>query len=160
MDCPLCRGAEADPALDRVQVWEDDLWRLTLSLSAEVYGFSYLEPKRHITDITTLDGLEAATLGPVLSRVTRILREETRAEWVYIYVFGDSIAHLHLHLAPHQTNDALNDQMIRGELTVQKMENGAERVISKTFPSLPEAEHRRVADRVQSRLVQSATEEG
>ncbi len=31
-DCPACRGAEGDPELHRLEVWSDDLWRLTTSL--------------------------------------------------------------------------------------------------------------------------------
>ncbi len=40
MDCLICSGVSGDPALKRVQIWEDTLWRLTMSLSAEVLGFS------------------------------------------------------------------------------------------------------------------------
>ena len=57
---------------------------MTASLIAPVVGFSYLEPKRHIPHITDLNGLEAASLGSVLARVTRILLEETGAELIYV----------------------------------------------------------------------------
>ena len=43
-DCILCRAPESDPELSRVQVWEDGLWRLSVSVESEVLGFSYLEP--------------------------------------------------------------------------------------------------------------------
>src|ERR687883_177622 len=66
-NCILCRGAEADQELGVVQVWEDSYWRMTTSLDAEVLGFSYLEPKRHIRYITDLDGEEASTFGEVLA---------------------------------------------------------------------------------------------
>ena len=74
-DCPACRGAEGDPELHRMEVWSDDLWRLTTSLSAEVVGFSYLEPRRHIVAITAIDGDEARTLGDnhLLSQALRHL---------------------------------------------------------------------------------------
>lgn len=150
--CLLCRGAAGDAELERIQVWEDAHWRLTMSLVAEVLGFSYLEPKRHIPHVTDLDGEEAATFGEVLARVTRVLRDETGAALVYVYIFGGGIPHLHVHLAPHRANDALNDQMIRGELVEELTESGAVRVISKEFPPLPEDEQRSVAYRVQHRL--------
>src|SRR5512134_949593 len=63
-ECPMCRGAAADAELDRIEVWQDAHWRLTVSLSSEVAGFAYLEPKRHIRYITELDGPEAASFGP------------------------------------------------------------------------------------------------
>ncbi|HEX2350638.1 MAG TPA: HIT domain-containing protein [Ktedonobacterales bacterium] len=151
-DCVLCQGRAGDEQMLRVEVWEDELWRLTMAIASETPGFSYLEPKRHITDITRLDGPETATLGATLARATAALREVTGVERVYIYVFGDGVAHLHLHLAPHRPGDALNDQMIRGELTTQTLPSGATLIASKEFPPLPEAELRAVAERVRVRL--------
>ena len=151
-ECMLCRGVAGDAELQRIQVWEDALWRLTLSLEAEVLGFAYLEPKRHIPHITDLADEEARTFGEVLARVTRVLREETGAELVYVYIFGGGVPHLHVHLAPHRPNDALNAQMIRGEVINEELPSGAGRFISKDFPPLPEEEQRVVAWRIQQRL--------
>ena len=150
--CVLCRGMAGDAELERIQVWEDAQWRLTVSLEAEVPGFSYLEPKRHIPHITNLDGEEARTFGTVLARVTSVLRDETGAELVYVYIFGGGVSHLHVHLAPHRPDDALNTQMIRGQVIKEELPSGAERYVSKEFPPLPEEEQRAVARRVQQRL--------
>lgn len=152
-ECVLCRGVAGDAELQRIQVWEDALWRLTLSLEAEVLGFAYLEPKRHIPHITDLDGAEACTFGEVLARVTHVLHDETGAELVYVYIFGDGVPHLHVHLAPHQPNDALNTQMIRGEVITEELPSGAGRYVSQEFPPLPEEAQRAVARRVQQRLM-------
>jgi diadenosine tetraphosphate (Ap4A) HIT family hydrolase len=151
-DCIICRGAEGDHELDRIQVWESDLWRLTTALASETPGFSYLEPKRHIPYIADLDGPEAASFGEVMARATRVLREETGAELVYIYVFGDGVPHLHVHLAPHRKGDALNDRMIRGELLEEQLPNGFTNIVSKEFPALPRDGLTRIADRIRKRL--------
>jgi diadenosine tetraphosphate (Ap4A) HIT family hydrolase len=151
-DCLLCSADAADAQFGRIQVWEDDLWRLTVSLAAEVPGFAYLEPKRHVPYITDLNGAEAASFGSVLARCTRTLREATGAEVVYIYVFGDGIPHLHVHLAPHRKGDALNDQMIRGEIVEEKLPSGATQFYSKEFPALPRDELLAIAERVRLRL--------
>jgi diadenosine tetraphosphate (Ap4A) HIT family hydrolase len=105
--CLICQGLDGDRELGRVLAWEDDLWRVTISLTAPVVGFAYLEPKRHIPHITDLDGVEATTLGPILARITRILEEETGAELIYVNVFGERVPHLHFNLAPHRTGDPL-----------------------------------------------------
>jgi len=151
-DCPPCQGPAGDHDLHRVQVWEDELWRLTTSLASEVEGFSYLEPKRHIRSIIELDGEEARTLGEALAATTAALKEATGAEQVYVYVFGAGIPHLHLHLAPHRAGDALNDAMIRGDVVVQDLPNGAQLVQSEEFPPLPEATLSDVADRIRGHL--------
>ena len=107
MNCLLCRHGDADREFNRVEVWRNDLWRATVSLVAPVAGFAYLEPLRHISHITDLDGPEAETLGSVLQRVTSVLKSETDADLVYVNVFGERHAHLHFNLAPHRDGDAL-----------------------------------------------------
>jgi diadenosine tetraphosphate (Ap4A) HIT family hydrolase len=88
----------------------------------------------------------------VLARATRVLREETAAELVYVYIFGGGVPHLHVHLAPHRAGDALNDLMIKGELTTETLPSGVTRIASRDYPPLPEAELREVAERVGKRL--------
>jgi diadenosine tetraphosphate (Ap4A) HIT family hydrolase len=139
VDCSMCRGVAADEELERIQVWEDALWRLTVSLAAEVPGFAYLEPKRHIAHIHDLDGAEAESFGAIMARSTRVLKEATGLEIVYVYIFGDGVPHLHVHLAPHRAGDALNDQMIRGEIVEEKLPSGMTRIVSQDFPALPRA---------------------
>jgi len=134
----------------RVQVWEDELWRLTTSIGPGdcTPGFSYLEPKRHIAHITDLDGPEAATFGAVIARCTSALKDATGCQLVYVYVFGGGIPHLHLHLAPHVDGDALNDALLRGEFEARKLPSGATAMISKDFEALPDDKLRSVADEV------------
>ena len=151
-DCVICLGPDGDDQLMRTQVWEDDLWRLTTSVGGEVLGFSYLEPKRHIPYVTDLDGEEARTFGTVLARASAALERATAAELVYVYVFGGGIAHLHVHLAPHREGDALNTQMIRGEIEERKLPSGAVEFTSKEFPPLPPEEHGVVVERVRDLL--------
>jgi diadenosine tetraphosphate (Ap4A) HIT family hydrolase len=151
-DCALCRGPDGDAELARIQVWEDHLWRLSMSRRGYTTGFGYLEPKRHIPHITDLDGEEAATLGQVLSRVTAALKEAADAELVYVYIFGGGIPHLHVHLAPHRKGDALNDMIIRGEVDSVPMPSGAGRLVSREFPELPPDEIEAVIDRARGLL--------
>jgi diadenosine tetraphosphate (Ap4A) HIT family hydrolase len=152
--CIICAGPEGDEALSRIEVWRDELWRLTLSLDAEVLGFAYLEPIRHIANIAELDGPEAQSFGATIAKVCRVLKAASGAKLVYVYVFGDGVAHLHVHLAPHREGDALNSQMIRGEIVSEKLPNGFERFFSREFPALPEAEQRRVAEDVRRQLAE------
>jgi diadenosine tetraphosphate (Ap4A) HIT family hydrolase len=145
--CAICRGPAADSELDRVEVWRDRLWRLSMSTSGYTTGFAYLEPLRHIAHITDLDGEEAATFGGVMTRVTRALKEAAGADLVWVYIFGGGIPHLHVHLAPHHAGDALSSQMIRGEVVEEPLPSGAGRITSREFPELPAEEIRAVIGR-------------
>jgi len=153
IDCLLCRHADSDAELERIEVWQDVHWRLTVSLSAEVAGFAYLEPKRHISHIHALDGDEASTFGPALAKCTKALKDATQAEVVYSYIFGDGVPHLHVHLAPHRAGDALSDQMIRGEIVEEKLPTGITRFYSEMFPALPRDTLARMAESVREILL-------
>lgn len=110
--CVLCAESASN---DGRYVWEDRLWRLWTRTTGKVPGYSFLNSRRHIPYITDLDGDEAATLGPVLARITRAIRVATGASLIYLHVFGDGAAHLHMHLVPHQPGDALNTQVVRDD---------------------------------------------
>jgi diadenosine tetraphosphate (Ap4A) HIT family hydrolase len=156
--CALCRGLAGDADLGREEVWSDDLWRLSTSVGPHEVtpGFSYLEPRRHISHIEDLDGPEAVTFGPTLARCAAALKAATAAERVYVYVFGGGIPHLHVHLAPHTEGDALSDAIVRGEVESTQLDSGATAFVSKDFPSLPEEETRRVAGAVRRLLAETA----
>jgi len=147
-DCTICRGTAGDAELDRVEVWRDDHWRLSMSRSGTTLGFAYLEPIRHIPYLADLDGPEAQTFGPAVARASSALREATGAPQVYAYVFGGGIPHLHVHLAPNRPEGVLNTAIITGEFEERKLPSGATEFISKTHPSVPESEQAAVIDRV------------
>ncbi len=152
--CVLCDVPAVDASLGRVEVWRDQLWRLTTSMGPgdPTPGFSYLEPLRHIRYVHELDGEESATFGPTIARCAAALKEATSAELVYVYIFGGGIPHLHVHLAPHVAGDALNESILRGELEEHPLPSGAVSLVSRDFPGLPAEELAGVADRVRELL--------
>ncbi len=133
-DCILCLGTSADADLFREEVWSDELWRLTTARVGEVAGFSYLEPRRHIPSIADLDGPEAESLGPTIARSSAAIRHAAGGDLVYVYVFGDTIPHLHLHLAPHRDGGPLSSQMIKGNLHKSHLPTGEEIWSSDRYP--------------------------
>jgi diadenosine tetraphosphate (Ap4A) HIT family hydrolase len=149
-ECPICTDSFA-AGLGRY-VWEDELWRLWTVLSGSVPGFSILTPKRHIPHVTDLDGREASTLGVVLARTTRALRDATDSEVVYLHVFGERIAHLHIQLAPHRSGDALSSTLLRGRVREERLTSGATVIESLDFPERSADELRRIADEIATLL--------
>jgi diadenosine tetraphosphate (Ap4A) HIT family hydrolase len=150
--CTICRGPDGDAELDRVEVWRDALWRLTMSRHGSTLGFAYLEPIRHIPFMADLDGEEAVTFGGVLARACTVLRQATGAGLVYAYVFGGGIAHLHVHLAPNQPVGVLNTALIEGRIEETKLPSGATDIRSLDHPELPEGEVAAVIERVRTAL--------
>jgi diadenosine tetraphosphate (Ap4A) HIT family hydrolase len=146
-DCAIRRGPQGDVELDRVEVWRDDLWRLSMSRHSPTLGFAYLEPLRHIPYLADLDGREAETFGQAIARASAVLRKATGARLVYAYVFGGGIPHLHVHLAPNTPDGVLTTSLLGGEIEERKLPSGAPEVISRDHPDLPEAEVSAVIER-------------
>jgi len=71
---------------------------------------------------------------------------------VYVYVFGEGVPHLHVHLAPHHDGDALNANMIRGPVEERLLPSGATALVSSEFPALPQSQQRAAAEGVARRL--------
>jgi len=137
-----------DGALMRTEVWSDNLWRLTTAEVTEVAGFSYLEPRRHITDLTDLSGPEAASLGTTLAKASNAIKTATGADLVYVYIFGDDIPHFHVHLAPHRYNSSpLVSDMIKGAKSKSHLPDGTEVWSSDRYPLVdPEIAHAAIVD--------------
>ena len=129
--CELCQPLP--PGADRGRyVWEDDRWRLWTLTTGQVPGYSFLTPKRHIPYVTDLDGAEATALGPVLARLSAAVRDAAGAELVHLHVFGDGVAHFHVHLVPHTRGDSLSTTIVREdagpEPSVEKLAEVAARL--------------------------------
>lgn len=154
-DCALCQGPDRDGELDRVEVWRDDHWRLTMSRRSSTLGFSYLEPIRHIPFLADLDGPEAATFGPAIARACDALRQATGARLVYAYVFGGGIPHLHVHLAPNTPEGVLNTAIIEGRVEERKLPSGATEITSLDHPERPSQSLADVIERVRQTLAGS-----
>jgi len=135
-----------------LQLWEDGLWRLTVSLDAEIAGMSYLEPKRHIPHITDLDGEEGRTLGTVLGKVSKSLQDATTTKLVFLHVFGGHINHLHFFLVPHKPGDGASAHIVESEYEVERRIGGATRWGSREYPKLPRKDLESVADRIRKLL--------
>lgn len=102
--CFVCEKHRRGDAAEGGVLLEDDLIYVghvhTLAGPTAYRGHLVVEPKRHVSGIGDLNDSEAAALGRASSRVARLLQEVGGAEHVYMYVLGDEVPHLHLHLVP------------------------------------------------------------
>lgn len=65
---------------------------------AAVPGWMILAPARHVEQWDDLSAEELAEIGTLIKNVAAALRQETEAEKVYVNVFAEVLAHLHVHV--------------------------------------------------------------
>lgn len=65
---------------------------------AAVPGWMILAPTRHVEQWDELSHGEVAEIGGLISKVAAALRKETTAEKIYVNVFAEVLAHLHVHV--------------------------------------------------------------
>jgi diadenosine tetraphosphate (Ap4A) HIT family hydrolase len=102
-DCYVCRKHRGEVSTPGGAVYEDDLFysghaEIREGQTQAYLGYLMLEPRRHARGVENLDPHEAARLGPLLGYLARALRESEGAERVYVFVIGEHVPHLHIHL--------------------------------------------------------------
>lgn len=65
---------------------------------AAVPGWMIIAPVRHVEQWDDLSPREQTELGTLIGVVTEALRAETDAEKIYVNVFAEVLAHLHVHV--------------------------------------------------------------
>jgi histidine triad (HIT) family protein len=103
LDCFVCRKHRGEVTVPGGAILQDDLFycghaQIREGQSYAYLGYLMLEPRRHLHGVEDLNRREAARLGPTLSRVARALRESEGAERVYVFVLGEHVPHLHMHI--------------------------------------------------------------
>lgn len=102
--CFVCEKHQLGDAAEGGVLFADDLIYVghvhTLRGPTAYRGHLVVEPRRHVAGLGDLDASEASALGQASSQMAHLLEIAQGAEHVYMYVAGDGMAHLHVHLVP------------------------------------------------------------
>jgi diadenosine tetraphosphate (Ap4A) HIT family hydrolase len=114
-------------------VLENELWQVRhIGAPHGVPGWMMLLTRRHVGGPAHFDDREAASFGPTLRHLSRVLEEVTGALRVYMAAMGESFPHFHCHLVPRRATMAkdakawavfdLQRAAAAGEVTVPEAE--------------------------------------
>ncbi len=118
--CILCLIAEGSTQVQKLKVWENDLFIVSVNLYPYNPGHLIIFPKRHITDIRDFTSLEETQI----TRITRGLLDiidKTHNPSAYNIgynmgpVAGASISHLHRHIIPRYPREIGIADLIAGK---------------------------------------------
>jgi diadenosine tetraphosphate (Ap4A) HIT family hydrolase len=95
--CELCADSDGSvPGVLTPTMYEDQEWLVGVLRGFEVPGWVTIVPRRHITFAAELSDAEAQTIGPLLRRATKAIRDTVACEKVYTVAFGELFPHWHL----------------------------------------------------------------
>ena len=109
-DCIFCKIVAGD--VPSSTVYEDEAVRVFMDVGPLAEGHLLVIPRDHCAEITSLTPDQAASIGRVLPVLGRALLKVTGAEGFNVLcnqgtVAGQVVMHVHFHLIPRVTGDAL-----------------------------------------------------
>lgn len=110
VDCILCSVIRGDDVVDRLEVFQDDLFTIMVNLYPYNPGHVMIVPLRHICDPRELSDEEVSRLHQLQTRCMNVLEGLYHPHGFNIgYNLGPfggaSIEHLHLHVVPRFKNE-------------------------------------------------------
>jgi len=104
-DCFICRKHRREVVMPGGAIYEDDLLYAghvhvpeDQSKSTAYLGWLVVETKRHVPELSDLTDDEAQALGLLVVRLSRALMVSEKGEHVYVFLFGDGVRHVHMHV--------------------------------------------------------------
>jgi diadenosine tetraphosphate (Ap4A) HIT family hydrolase len=102
--CSICAVHETDS--NNLEIGRaHDRWVLrhhsnTTSKPTPLLGWLFLDTVRHVGGPAEFDDNEAIEFGQMLRRASKLVKQLTGCDRVYVIVFGEAHAHVHAHLVP------------------------------------------------------------
>jgi hypothetical protein len=106
--CTLCGWERDDAPPCGEWIHRDRLWSVSVFPGYEVPGWLALQLRRHAEGPAGMNDEEAASLGPMISDLSKAIVETLPGSKVYIVAFGEVYPHFHVLLAP-RTIDSPSD---------------------------------------------------
>ena len=98
-DCVFCQRVDEVERFRDLVVFEDGAFLVSHQIGEDgtkALGILHVQTKRHVPSLGQMNRGEAATLGPLLGRLSRALEARTRAPWTYCFGFNEGARHVHL----------------------------------------------------------------
>jgi diadenosine tetraphosphate (Ap4A) HIT family hydrolase len=98
--CIACDLAHGRLDLPGGPIWESEHWRVEHCIGPLGVGTLLVKPNRHVERVADLTTDEAAEMGSVLHRASRVVGDLTNASQVYVCLWSHGPAHIHFVVQP------------------------------------------------------------
>jgi histidine triad (HIT) family protein len=109
-DCVFCKIV--DGQIPATKVYEDALTLAFMDIGQVNPGHVLVALKAHVDNVYGLDDAQAGALFQSVARVARAIHAAFEPEGLSVYqangaAAGQTVSHVHVHLVPRHTNDAM-----------------------------------------------------
>ena len=109
-DCIFCKIVAGE--FESYCIYEDELFKVILDKFPASAGHALILTKKHIENVYELGGKEAAALGDIVVKMSKILKEKLGCEGLNVLqnngeMAGQVINHFHMHLIPRYNGDGI-----------------------------------------------------
>ncbi|WP_078547711.1 HIT family protein [Litchfieldia alkalitelluris] len=101
--CFICNKHKGSIPTTGEPIFEDDyvyVGHIDNNSKPNYLGHIMIDLKRHIPTLAEMIPEEAKSLGVMMARLSKALKDVEKAEHVYALVSGNSVPHLHMHIVP------------------------------------------------------------
>ncbi len=110
VDCILCSIIQKDEQVNRLVVYETEMFIISLNLFPYTVGHLFIFPKRHIEHLCELTEDEYSELFQLTKKCIKVLDEVYEPEgynigWNLGEASGATIPHIHQHIVPRYINE-------------------------------------------------------
>lgn len=96
-NCSFCKPSKR---YNRLLIKEGALWRVELRDQQNYLGWSFIILKRHIEDLSEINGREWLELHKLLNQLSRAIKTAFEPEKFNYASFGNEINHVHVQVVP------------------------------------------------------------
>ncbi|MFC0471054.1 HIT family protein [Halalkalibacter kiskunsagensis] len=117
--CPICEKHET---VNEDVLFENQNWVITHGpLASQLFGYIYIEPKRHVENWTEFTDSELAEIGPLIKKVESALKEVISIDRLYSVTISEAVRHIHFHLITRETTSEVKGLPLIEQATQQKV---------------------------------------
>jgi diadenosine tetraphosphate (Ap4A) HIT family hydrolase len=115
------------------KVYENDIIIVSHGpIESQLIGYFYIEPKRHVEDWDHFNDKELIEIGRMQQKVTKLLKQELKADRVYSVTISEAVRHLHFHLIPRGADSDIAGLPLIEQATTKKV-NSKNRISNQDF---------------------------
>ena len=121
MDCLFCKIIAGE--IPSNTIYEDDIVKIFLDISPKSNGHALIVPKKHYTDLESIDLETLKHINSISKKMYNIFKEKLNCEGFTLVQnngLGQEVKHYHLHLIPRYTND--NIELVSNVKSINNVE--------------------------------------